>query len=285
MNQPMQTRPIATLIRIAAIAALLGFIRPHAFAAGEYDPWPDLAKRIFHGVPLQDGSAILGLEAPKRAEDAAIVPVTVTINLPAGDTRRLVGLTLVVDQHPAPLAGVFKIGPEAILTSLSTRLRVDSYTNVHAVAELSDGGFYVTQRFVKASGGCSAPMSKDPKEAAAAMGQLKLRQFAREADASTGVAPSPDEREIQVMLRHPNHSGMQMDQLTRLYIPPLFVDDLKVWQGEDLIFALDGGISISEDPSFRFVYRMKSTSDFRVEVTDSNKHVYKGEFPNRGQQI
>ena len=151
-------------------------------------------------------------------------------------------------------------------------MRVDSYTNVHLVAELSDGEHYVVQRFVKASGGCSAPMAKDAKEAKAAMGQMKLRQFLKEADAATG--PQPDERDVQIMLRHPNNSGMQMDQLTRLYIPPLFVDELKVWQGEDLILAVDGGISISEDPNFRFTYRNASLADFRVEIVDSDKHLY-----------
>ncbi len=283
MKKQLQERPIALFCRLIVALALLGFVTPHALAASEADPWPDLAKQIFHGAALQDGAGIVSLEAPSRVQDAAIVPVTITINLPTADTRRLVGLTLVIDQNPSPLAGALKIGPNAVLTSLSTRVRVDTYTNIHAVAELSDGRFYVTQRFVKASGGCSAPMSKDPQEAMAAMGQLKLRQFAKGTDAAAGVAP-PNEREIQVMLRHPNHSGMQMDQLTRLYIPPLFVEDLKVWQGDDLIFALDGGISISEDPSFRLVYQLNSSSDFRVEATDSDRHAYKGEFPNKGPQ-
>jgi sulfur-oxidizing protein SoxY len=283
MEQPRHTRPIATLMRLVAGAALIGLAAGGASAAGETDPWPDLAKDIFHGAPLRDGSGLVTLEAPGRAEDAAIVPVTMSVNLPAGDTRRLVALTLVIDQNPSPLAGVFKSGPNTTLVSLSTRVRVDSYTNVHLVAELSDGEHYVVQRFVKASGGCSAPMAKDAKEAKAAMGQMKLRQFLKEADAATG--PQPDERDVQIMLRHPNNSGMQMDQLTRLYIPPLFVDELKVWQGEDLILAVDGGISISEDPNFRFTYRNASLADFRVEIVDSDKHLYKGEFPYKKPQI
>ena len=37
------------------------------------------------------------------------------------------------------------------------------------------------------------------------------------------------------MLRHPQNSGLQMDQLTRLYIPPFFIENLKIWQGDDLV--------------------------------------------------
>ena len=55
---------------------------------------------------------------------------------------------------------------------ISTRVRVNDYTNVHAVAELSDGQLYVVSTFVKASGGCSAPMAKNPEEATA-----NLKQF------------------------------------------------------------------------------------------------------------
>jgi len=285
MNQPIRQRPIATLLRLAAIAALLALPASPALAKAEPDPWPDLAKQIFGEAPLKDGSGIVSLEAPKRAEDAAIVPITMRVNLPEGDSRRLVALTLVIDQNPSPLAAVFKIGPKARLTSLSTRVRVETYTNMHLVAELSDGGLYAIERFIKASGGCSAPMAKDPKEARAAMGQMKLRQFAKLPDPSTGAVPPSDEHEVQVMLRHPNNSGMQMDQLTRLYIPPLFVEDMKIWQGEDLVLTMAGGISISEDPNFRFIYRLAGAADFRVEITDTDRHVYKGEFPNKVPQI
>jgi sulfur-oxidizing protein SoxY len=282
MKQRRHARPISTLIHLVAAAILFGI--GTASAEGENDPWPDLAKAVFHGTPLLDGAGVVTLDAPVRAEDAAIVPVTMSVSLPAGDARRLVALTLVIDQNPSPVAGVFKIGPNAVLNSLSTRVRVDTYTNMHVVAELSDGGLYVTQRFVKASGGCSAPMVKDPKEAKAAMGQMKLRQFAGAPDDAAG-APRPDERDVQIMLRHPNNSGMQMDQLSRLYIPPLFVEDVKIWQGEDLVLAMAGGISISEDPNFRFTYRLASTSDFRVEITDNDKHVFKSEFPSKSPQI
>ena len=54
------------------------------------------------------------------------------------------------------------------------------------------------------------------------------------------------------MVRHPNNSGLQRDQVTLLYIPAHFVDELSVWQGDALLFSMVGGISISEDPNFRF---------------------------------
>ena len=81
------------------------------------------------------------------------------------------------------------------------------------------------------------------------------------------------------MLRHPQNSGLQMDQLTRLYIPPFFIENLKIWQGDDLVLAMDGGIAISEDPNIRFNYRPNGAANFRAEAVDTSKHVFKDEWP------
>ena len=112
------------------------------------------------------------------------------------------------------MAATFEIAPGAGLTELSTRVRVNAYTDIHAVAEAADGTLYVTKQFVKAAGGCAAPAAKDPEVAARQMGQMKLRQFA----AADGSAESA-RHEAQLMIRHPNNSGLQKDQVTLLYIP------------------------------------------------------------------
>ena len=82
-----------------------------------------------------------------------------------------------IDENPSPLAAVFSPGAASGMRSLSTRVRVDSYTNVHAVAELSDGQLYAAQRFVKAAGGCSAPAAKLEADSIPP-GTMRFRQFA-----------------------------------------------------------------------------------------------------------
>ena len=212
------------------------------------DPWPSLAAQIFDGRAVRDGSTIIAIEAPYRAEDAALVPIAIRCLLPAGDTRRVLGITLVIDENPSPLAAVFSPGPTSDIRSLSTRVRVDSYTNVHAVAELSDGQLYASQQFVKAAGGCSAPAAKVTADSIPP-GTMRFRQFPPASGADA------DRREAQIMIRHPNYSGMQMDQLTRLYVPAHFVKSVRIWQGQDLLLAIESGISMSENPTFRFDYR------------------------------
>src|SRR3954465_9669370 len=192
-----------THIRMLCIAGMLtaAFGARPAPAAEAYDPWPGLVQDLFNNRPMNDGTDVIAIEMPYRAEDAAIVPVTLRTKLSPGDSRHMLRITLVIDQNPAPMAAKFELGPDAKVSEISTRVRVNNYTDVHAVAELSDGKLYVTKTYVKASGGCSAPASKNADEARSRLGQMRGRQFAR---ASQG--PASGAREAQIMIGHPSHS-------------------------------------------------------------------------------
>jgi sulfur-oxidizing protein SoxY len=216
---------------------------------------------------------VIAIEMPYRAEDAAIVPVTLRSKLAPDDSRRLKAITLVIDQNPAPMAAKFEIGSDARVSEISTRVRVNSYTNVHAVAELSDGTLYVVKTYVKASGGCSAPAAKNAEEARNHIGQMKYRQFAR-----ADQGPTNGAREAQVMIGHPNNSGLQMDQITHLYTPAFFVDELHLWQDNSPVLSMEGGISISEDPNIRFTYVANGAKTFRAEAKDTSGHVFQKEW-------
>jgi sulfur-oxidizing protein SoxY len=242
------------------------------------DSWPELADSVFKGRPLADGAGLIAIEMPARAEDAAIVPMTVRATLPPGDLRRVKAFTIVIDENPAPVAATFSIGPNAVVSSISTRVRVNSYTNVHAVAELTDGKLYVVKTYVKASGGCSAPASKSADKTG--VGQMRFRQFAKSAGAAAGNL-----REAQIMIRHPNNSGLQMDQVTRLYLPAYFVHSVKIFQGEELLLAMEGSISISEDPNIRFTYLPSNAKSFGVEAVDTDNRVFKGDWPVEASQM
>jgi sulfur-oxidizing protein SoxY len=264
-------------LRLLGIAGLLsGLIAacpvPAASADGD-DLWSGLAQDIFGNRSMNDGSGVIAIEMPYRAEDAAIVPVTLRTRLAPTDSRRVLTITLVIDQNPAPMAAKFEIGPDAHVSETSTRVRVNNYTDVHAVAELSDGRLYMTKTFVKASGGCSAPAAKNADEAKRRLGQMKLRQFARP---ELGAADRP--RDAQIMIGHPNNSGLQMDQVTQLYIPAFFVKELRLWQDDSPVLTMEGGISISEDPNIRFTYVSNGAKSFRAEVKDTAGHVFRNEW-------
>lgn len=269
----MHMRQFRVICIAGLLSAALGARLAPAATPDAYDPWPGLVQDIFNNRPINDGAGVIAIEMPYRAEDAAIVPVTMRTMLPPGDSRHVLRITLVIDQNPAPMAAKFELGPDARVSEISTRVRVNNYTDVHAVAELSDGKLYMTKTFVKASGGCSAPAAKNADEAKNRLGQMRYRQFAR-----SGQGPVSGAREAQIMIGHPNNSGLQMDQVTQLYIPAFFVNELRLWHDDSLVLAMEGGISISEDPNLRFTYVSNGAKRFRVQAKDTAGHLYQQEW-------
>jgi sulfur-oxidizing protein SoxY len=266
------SRVIVSALMAAVLVAAPTALRAQA-AAGQDQPsedtWNSIKDDIFKGRPILDGAGLVVLDAPRRADDAAVVPIGMHVNFAGDDKRTLQSLTLVIDENPAPVAGTFTIGPRSGVTSISTRVRVNTYSYVRLVAELSDGKLYSVKTFVKASGGCSAPASSNADATKSMLGQMKFRTFRPE----SGGLP-----EAQLMMRHPQNSGLQMDQLTRLYIPPFFIENLKIWQGDTLLVEMEGGIAISEDPNLRFNFKPNGIDKFRVEATDTNRKVFRDEW-------
>src|SRR4030088_1222245 len=101
------------LLCIAGLLAAMQFGAPLAPAATPEpdDPWPGLVQDIFNNRAMNDGAGVIAIEMPYRAADAAIVPVTLRMTLAPGDIRRVVAVTLVIDQNPAPMAARFEFGP------------------------------------------------------------------------------------------------------------------------------------------------------------------------------
>jgi sulfur-oxidizing protein SoxY len=256
--------------RVLSLAAALAMALCAAPVRADDDPWPYIKRDVFDNREILEEDGAVTLEAPYRAEDAAIVPLTMRI--PAGVARDVKSLTLVIDKNPAPVAATFHFGEAAGAGDrmLSTRVRIDMYSNVRAVIETGDGKLHMATKFVKASGGCSAPAGKDADEALASLGRMQIKTFG----APAAAARSPDTREAQVMIRHPNFTGMQMDQLTREYTPARFVQELEVKRGGELVFRMQGGISISENPNFRFTFAAAGGELLEATAKDTEGSVF-----------
>ncbi|TWB37231.1 quinoprotein dehydrogenase-associated SoxYZ-like carrier [Nitrospirillum pindoramense] len=260
--------------RLFALALLLVLALPLQGRAEDQTAdaarWQDLRQILFANHTLAPAKGQIALEAPDRAMDAALVPVTVTLDpgLP------LKALYLVVDNNPAPLVGTFHFGPAAVPVQVKTRVRVDAYTHMHAVAETTDGRWFVTDRYVKAAGGCSAPATKDAALAMERLGQMRLKTVA---EGPTGLPKGAVT--AQLLISHPNYNGMQMDQVTRNYTPARFVRDVTVKSGDTLVFQLEADISLSEDPAITFSYQPKGPLSVTVrDSTDATfSHVFQGD--------
>ena len=226
--------------------------------------WDDLRLSIIgtEDEPPLDPSVLL-LDAPKRADNPALVPVRIT--QPPG-APAITKLVLVVDGNPAPVAAEFSFGKALMPLDFEVRVRVNTYSDLRAIATLEDGRQVMAGRYVKASGGCSAPAGKNMDEVRATMGQMRFRQ-AEEGGRAIGT----------LMIRHPNFSGLQRDQVTLLTIPAEFIQVLEVRQGEAALFTMEAGISVSEDPVFRFAYA-PGAGPVTVHAQDTDGRVWDQSF-------
>jgi sulfur-oxidizing protein SoxY len=263
--------------RVALCFVLLGCALPQSARAEPTEAermarWSDLRHAIFGDRIVEDAGDLVAIDAPARAEDAAIVPVAIRVTETLAPEIR--GLYLIIDDNPSPLAAHFLLGLIADAREIATRVRIDDYTYLHAVAETEDGRLFAAARFIKAAGGCSAPASADQALALERLGKMKLSL----ADRSRPEEPI----RVKLLISHPNSSGLQMDPVSRNYIPADFMRTLDVTYNGQPVFQLDSDIAISEDPSFNFSLRPSDPAApgvIKAEVLDSSQRHFLQSWP------
>jgi sulfur-oxidizing protein SoxY len=252
----MKRRTFAIALTLFGVALAPGVNASEADAERE-ERWQQIADYIFDDREVVPTNALIKIDAPKRAQDAALVPITLT--MPEKD--KIKAVYLVIDDNPVPLAAHVTFGPAADASVLHLRVRVDTYTNIHAVAETMDGKLFSNAVFVKASGGCSAPSGASDAEALKGIGDMRMK-FAEDVRQGKPV-------DATLMIRHPNFSGMQMNQLTRLYTPPRFVEKVVISQGDHTVMEVTGDISISTNPAIGFRFVPAGQVPIRVIASDN----------------
>ena len=264
-------RRLLDTITVVLLFIACGVALPVAAEQSETDVWAALLKPSYFGdAELIEGRSIIDMKTPYRAEDAAFTPVSITANILQTDNRYIEKIYLFVEKNPQPLAGVFHLTPEMGQADLAMRVRIDMYTNVHAVAVLNSGEHHMVTTFVKAQGGCSAPPASDFAKAMERIGTMRFRTVGERNDHDLLIG--------QFMLSHPNVTGMQKDQKTQLIRPAHYVKTIKLYQGETLLMTAETGFSVSEDPTFRFFFRPNGAAELRAEVTDSKGLAWEENF-------
>jgi sulfur-oxidizing protein SoxY len=234
-------------------------------AAAREARWAELQRAIFPDRTIQDGADVLQLEAPGRALDAALVPLTVTTS---GKTP-VTNVYLIIDNNPGPLAGRFTFGEAADPSVLKVRMRVNTYTSIHAVAESRDGKLYSVEKFVKAAGGCSAPAGSNDPKSLQDMGRMRVK---------LGDVRIGEPAQAQLMIRHPNFNGMQMDQITRHYTPAHFIKTIDITYEDKKVLHVQSDIALSTDPVITFGFVPSRAGQLKVVVNDSKDNRFEQSF-------
>ena len=256
---------VSTKRHIAWSAALLVGLALASPSLAAEDVWPTLKQEAFGDRPIQSEDGTVVLELPGTAEDAALVPLTVRV--PPTVKQTLKSLTIFIDQNPDPKVATLTFGPAAGNggeRSFSTRVRVDNFSNVRAVLETEDGTLHMATKFIAAAGGCGAMQAKDPDAETVDLGKMLVKVF----------PPALSQNPIwsaQVMIKHPNSNGMQLDINTANVIPARYVKEMVVKRDGELVFKLDSTFSISTNPNVRFTFGRGKDNNLDVVITDTDE--------------
>ena len=220
--------------------------------------WESLRDKLFPSRDISAAPGVVQIIAPLRAAYGASVPVKIVSKLPQTPGLYVKRLTLVVDKNPSPVAAVLDLTLEVGQADFETRIRVDEYSHVRVVAELSNGELHMDSRYVKTSGGCSAPPNRDAMNL---LGKTLLKL------PEPVTLNRPTAADVTVL--HPNDTGFELNQVTVMYIPAHFVRSIKVSFAERKVFDADLDFSISENPTLRFNFVPHGQGELKAEVEDS----------------
>ena len=247
----------AKLLVAAATRLAMSALPAHAAGEPASERWEGIRTLLFQTRPISTAPGdTVKLFMPDRAEDAAVVPILIRTGLDQTPQRYIKNVYLIIDNNPSPISATFHLTPESGRADIETRVRVESFTPVRAIAETSDGELFMATKTILASGGCSAPAPKSAAEMAN-VGRMKFRlddervEFDRPALA-------------QVMINHPNWSGLGSNAPEAQ-----FIKQVSVFYGDRLVMSADVDFSISENPNFRFYFLPRDAGELKVEMVDT----------------
>lgn len=256
--------------RLVLLISLCG--APFAGAsAQDGEAWSQIRSTLFAERPVAETETLIKVGAPKTAEDAAVVPVSITIAADA--VRRARAVTFIVDNNPSPVVAkiafsdLYRGGSDIGDRAIELRFRLDQLSPVRAIIELDDGSLHMAQRFVAGSGGCSSTSVKDVDQALLNLGKTRLK-------VATDRTRGESFREVQAQIRHPNFSGMQIDAKTNAYTPAHFIDLVEIKLGGKTLATFETGISIAEDPNIRLSFAANLDEPLTLTARDTEGNTF-----------
>ena len=131
----------------AALLAFPGTALAWAESAFKATTPADAEAALFPNNPAQPSDKVK-LKAPQIAENGAVVPITVSTDLPD-----VSNISILVDKNPNPLCASFNIDP-SLEPEISVRIRMGETSNVVAMVKAGDKTYRASQEVKVTIGGC-----------------------------------------------------------------------------------------------------------------------------------
>ena len=244
---------------LTSIALFLGFA---SIANAEPDPklWGVVKEGFFAKREMTDVSFIR-IDAPRRAESGAQVPVSYHIDNAAANGVVITKLYAFVDANPIPLTATYHLNEGLGNFSLATRIRFETDAFVRLVGETADGKLYLASREIRAAGGCGGTVDGDEAQIRASAGKIKLNV---EAPIKLGSATP-----ATFNIKHPMRTGLQRDLVSQGYVPAFYINKAEFAYNGKTLLSVDVGVGTAEDPYYKFDFVPSAAGVLEVKATDN----------------
>jgi len=126
------------LVSCSALALAPGL----ALAQQNQNPQRDvLLRELTRGTPVRTGRVVV--DTPPLADNGHSVPLRIAVDSPMTAADHVRRITILAERNPRPLVASYALGPHSGRAEIATRIRVADIQDIVAVAEMSDGSFWM----------------------------------------------------------------------------------------------------------------------------------------------
>ena len=156
MTEPTQLQVVNRrdfVLGASSAASFLAVLGAGAGSALAEMTWQEAMKKAVGGATPAEGK--ISITLPEIAENGNTVPFSIVVDSPMTEKDYVKSVHVFAAGNPRPDVGSFMFTPASGKAEMSSRMRLGKTQDVIAVAEMSDGKFYMTKRNVKVTiGGC-----------------------------------------------------------------------------------------------------------------------------------
>lgn len=100
-----------------------------------------LLRQITNGAAVQPGRVTF--DTPELADNGHAVRVRIAVDSPMTAADHVRSITVIAERNPRPIVATFHLGPHSGRAQIVTRIRLADTQEVLALAQLSDGSYWL----------------------------------------------------------------------------------------------------------------------------------------------
>lgn len=113
-----------------------------ALARAQQSPQREtLLRELSRGAAVRTGRVVV--DTPPLADNGHSVPLRIAVESPMTAADHVRRITVLAERNPRPVVASYALGPHSGRAEIATRIRVADIQDIIAVAELSDGSFWM----------------------------------------------------------------------------------------------------------------------------------------------